>query len=60
MLEMILLFLTLNPLKPVTTTAQFQPCVWPNKCAKPAAIQVVQFQPCVWPNKCAKPAAKTA
>ncbi|MBI3564701.1 MAG: hypothetical protein HY079_05850 [Elusimicrobia bacterium] len=38
--------------KPV---AQFQPCVWPNKCV---SQPVAQFQPCVWPNKCAAPVAQ--
>jgi hypothetical protein len=35
--------------RPVTT-AQFQPCVWPNRCA---SVAEVQFKPCVWPNVCA-------
>lgn len=61
MLDMILfLMLSLSPMTPAASVAQFQPCVWPNKCAKPAAVSVAQFQPCVWPNKCAKPASKTA
>jgi hypothetical protein len=36
------------------TVAQIQTCQWPNKCVKPAVVQVAQFKPCVWPNKCAK------
>lgn len=35
------------------TTAQFQPCVWPNRCA---AAEVAQFRPCVWPNICSSTA----
>ncbi len=35
-----------------SSTAQFQPCVWPNKCAVEAPVQTAQFRPCVWPNKC--------
>lgn len=39
--------------KAAEAVAQFQPCVWPNTCAKPAAAPVLaQFQPCVWPNRC--------
>lgn len=38
-------------------TAQFQTCVWPNKCGKAVETPVVaQFQPCVWPNKCVQKA----
>lgn len=32
-----------------TATAQFQPCVWPNRCSTVAAAQV---QTCVWPHTC--------
>ena len=39
----------------VPATAQFQPCVWPNKCV---SAPVAQFQPCVWPNKCVEPVAQ--
>ena len=37
--------------------AQYEICVWPNKCAKAPSVQTetltAQFQPCVWPNPCA-------
>lgn len=60
MIELILL-VTLTPVNPISTqTAQFQPCVWPNKCAVAAPVQTAQFQPCVWPNKCAKTAPVVA
>ena len=52
MLEIILLMSLANPTNPGAQQAQFQPCVWPNKCERPA---VAQFQPCVWPNRCEKP-----
>lgn len=32
-------------------SAQFQPCVWPNKC-EVQIIESVPFEPCVWPNRC--------
>lgn len=60
MIELILM-VTLNPVNPLSSrTAQFQPCVWPNKCAVEAPVQTAQFQTCVWPNKCAKPAPAVA
>jgi hypothetical protein len=47
---MISLILALSMMKPSTgTTAQIQPCVWPNTCR---SVAVVQIQPCVWPNTC--------
>lgn len=50
MLEVIL-FLALNPFNaPELQTAQFKPCVWPNKCTE--APVLAQFKPCVWPNRC--------
>ena len=49
----LMLTVAMMSVKPVTTqVAQFQPCVWPNKCVQQAP-SVAQFQPCVWPNKCA-------
>lgn len=54
MLDLILT-LSLAALSPAAqSTAQFRPCVWPNKCAVEAPVTVAQFRPCVWPNKCAK------
>jgi len=50
----LLLMVTLMTPTPASTTAQFQPCVWPNRCATET---VAQFQPCVWPNRCAVEAA---
>lgn len=51
----LLLLLSLIPAAlsaaPKAAVAQFQPCVWPNTCAKPAPV-LAQFQPCVWPNTC--------
>jgi len=55
MLELILM-ITLTPIS-TQSTAQFRPCVWPNKCEQPAAV-VAQYQPCVWPNRCAQPEVK--
>ena len=62
MLELILM-VSLSPalqsLQPVSAapapaavqTAQFRPCVWPNKCkAEPAAVAT--YKPCVFPNRC--------
>lgn len=46
-----LILMTAMAAQPKMEVAQFQPCVWPNKCAKQVE-QVAQFQPCVWPNKC--------
>ncbi len=57
----LILTLAMSTFHPAAMTAQFQPCVWPNKCAEtPAAapVQTAQFQPCVWPNKCAAPVAQ--
>lgn len=53
MIQMILMasLMQINPAPRRNQTAQFQPCVWPNKCVQQT---VAQFQPCVWPNKCAK------
>ena len=50
-----LILMTAMVAQPKMETAQFQPCVWPNKCAKQVE-QVAQFKPCVWPNKCSKKA----
>ncbi|MDX6769882.1 MAG: hypothetical protein SF051_10140 [Elusimicrobiota bacterium] len=49
---MISLILALSMMKPApaATTAQIQPCVWPNTCR---SVEVAQIQPCVWPNTCA-------
>ncbi len=47
---MISLILALSLMEPaVGTTAQIQPCVWPNTCR---TVEVAQIQPCVWPNTC--------
>lgn len=48
----LLMIIQMSQAMPVLT-AEVKPCVWPNKCAKPAPA-VVQYQPCVWPRKCAK------
>ena len=50
---MLSLILTVAMMKPAAAaqTAQFQPCVWPNRCVEQT---VAQFQPCVWPNRCAQ------
>ena len=45
-----LLLMTLTPLNPAPAVAQFQPCVWPNKCA--AGQAVAQVEICLYPNKC--------
>lgn len=60
----LILMVALNPLVALPTTqpavceepapvmtAQFRPCVWPNKCAVETQ-PVVTIQPCVWPNRC--------
>ena len=54
MLQMMLMAAMMS--QPQTApVSQFQPCVWPNRCA---VETVAQFQPCVWPNRCAaQPAA---
>ena len=49
MMTLILATMLTTAPRPVTT-AQFQPCVWPNRCA---SVAEVQFKPCVWPNICA-------
>ena len=48
---MISLILTVSMMsaKPAPQTAQFQPCVWPNKCV---TAPVAQFETCVYPKKC--------
>ncbi|OGS01096.1 MAG: hypothetical protein A2V88_09055 [Elusimicrobia bacterium RBG_16_66_12] len=50
----LILMATMMTQTPAPATAQFQPCVWPNRCA---TRTVAQFQPCVWPNRCATEAA---
>lgn len=45
----LLLMATMLTQTPAPATAQFQTCVWPNRCATET---VAQFQPCVWPNRC--------
>ena len=62
----LILMLSLHPLTTVTArntpieqVSQFQPCVWPNKCAVETPA-TAQFQPCVWPNKCAVETPTTA
>ena len=49
-LEILTLVTLAIPTAPMTT-AQVQPCVWPNICVKTVEA-VVQVQPCVWPNIC--------
>ena len=49
MFSMILTVAMMN-VQPAQQTAQFQPCVWPNKCVETPAV--AQIQPCVWPNRC--------
>ena len=35
------------------STAQYKPCVLPNRCMQePAAVVVAQYTPCVLPNRC--------
>ena len=48
---MISLILTVSMMsaKPAPQTAQFQPCVWPNKCM---TAPVARFETCVYPKKC--------
>ncbi len=48
MLQIILTLALTAPSAP-KTTAQVQPCVWPNTCV---VAPVAQVQPCVWPNTC--------
>lgn len=55
MLTLILTLSMLNAKPAPQQTAQFQPCVWPNKCV---TEPVAQFQPCVWPNRCMEPVAQ--
>ncbi|MBI3289344.1 MAG: hypothetical protein HYZ74_07480 [Elusimicrobia bacterium] len=49
MINLILTLSLFNAQPAATQTAQFQPCVWPNRCASVAALPVM---PCVWPNRC--------
>ena len=54
---MITLILATMMAAPVQTNqvAQFQPCVWPNRCAtSPAPVVAASgpFTTCQWPNKC--------
>ncbi len=47
-------FLTAPATQPVQT-AQFQPCVWPNRCATSSAPVIIAATPvttCQWPNTC--------
>ena len=44
----LILTVSMMSAKPAPQTAQFQPCVWPNKCMQPVA----QFETCVYPKKC--------
>ena len=53
----LILTVTMMNVKPAPQTAQFQPCVWPNKCV---SAPVAQFQPCVWPTRCVQSAAAKA
>lgn len=34
-------------------TSQFQPCVWPNRCAT-EQLALVPVTTCQWPNTCSK------
>jgi hypothetical protein len=49
MIQLLMLLGLLAPKAP--TTAQVQPCVWPNKCEQSAPV-LAQIQTCQWPNKC--------
>lgn len=59
-----LIALVASMFHPAPRVAQFQPCVWPNRCASVAIIgpcgpghvcaQVAQFETCVWPKTCSK------
>ena len=51
MFELILMA-SLIQTSPVPQTAQFQPCVWPNKCNKQIEAVLRPIQTCVWPNVC--------
>ena len=54
-----LLLMTLTPLNPTPApTAQFQPCVWPNKCA--AEQTTAQVEICLYPRKCSGKEAEPA
>ena len=52
MLSLLLTVSMLNAAPVPAQTAQFQPCVWPNRCVQTPAV--AQFQPCVWPNRCVR------
>lgn len=45
----LILTVSMMSAKPAPQTAQFQPCVYPSRCARPV---VAQFEPCVYPKKC--------
>jgi hypothetical protein len=55
MFTLILTLSMIHPAPAATQTAQFQPCVWPNKCV---SAPVAQFTTCKWPNKCVTPVAQ--
>jgi hypothetical protein len=55
MLTLILTVAMTQAAPAVKPVAQFQPCVWPNKCV---SAPVAQVQTCVWPHVCTQtPAA---
>lgn len=48
----LILMLSLTSAQPAPKqTAQFQPCVWPNKCAE-IVVPVAQVGPCTPPRVC--------
>ena len=51
----LILTVAMTQAAPAAPVAQFQSCVWPNKCA---TAPVAQVQTCVWPHVCVEPVAQ--
>ena len=45
----LILTVAMTQAAPAAPVAQFQSCVWPNKCV---SAPVAQVQTCVWPHVC--------
>ena len=49
---MTLILATFLTATPAPQTAQFRPCVWPNRCASSETVAAGPVTTCVWPNIC--------
>ncbi|MFH1724701.1 MAG: hypothetical protein ABII00_08770 [Elusimicrobiota bacterium] len=52
MLELVLMLSLTSVFQAETQTAQFKPCIFPNKCSSQTMIQTAAVRPCIWPNTC--------